>query len=41
MNIDNKNGNKIAGLAVVTILLITAMTVTALNQDSICSQTQQ
>lgn len=34
MNIKNNNRNKIAGLAVVTILLITAMTVTALNQTA-------
>ncbi|MGN6633675.1 MAG: hypothetical protein ACTHKP_15780 [Nitrososphaeraceae archaeon] len=32
MNIDKNNRNKIVGLAVVTILLITAMTVTTLNQ---------
>ena len=32
MNVNNNNRNKIAGLAVVTILLITAMTVTILNQ---------
>jgi hypothetical protein len=32
MNVNNNNRNKIAGLAVVTILLITAMTVTTLNQ---------
>ena len=32
MNINNNNRNKIAGLAIVTILLITAMTVTTLNQ---------
>jgi hypothetical protein len=31
MNINNNNRNKIAGLAIVTILLITAMTVTTLN----------
>jgi len=32
MNINNNNRNKMAVLTVVTILLITAMTVTALNQ---------
>jgi hypothetical protein len=32
MNVNNNNRNKIAGLAIVTILLITAMTVTTLNQ---------
>jgi hypothetical protein len=33
MNINNNNRNKISGLAVVTILLITAMTVTTINQS--------